>query len=192
LFFVRKQGSGYCIFQYWGASLWYNNIIRYNISENDGTVSDSQAGMYVWNSSDDPNQFYNCKVYGNIVYNSKVAALSFSNKSENKEFVFYHNIFVGKDSLIKGKDILGTCVFEGNDWWSLKGGFNAWGIKDFKKWAIKTGKEQKNGRIAGLNEKPLFKNPGKPNLTSADQMGSFTGYKLPKRSKLNKLIKKSL
>jgi hypothetical protein len=190
-FSYENHGSGYCIFQYLGASPWHNNIIRYNISENDGTVSGSQAGIYVWNGSDDPNQFYNCKVYGNIIYNSKVAAISFEDKSENKEFKFCNNIFIGKDSLIKGRDILGNCIFAGNDWWSLKSGFNAWGIKNFKTWAIKTGKEQKNGQITGLNEKPLFKNPGKANLTSADQIDSFTGYKLPQHSKLKKLIKMS-
>ncbi|HEV2352962.1 MAG TPA: right-handed parallel beta-helix repeat-containing protein, partial [Puia sp.] len=62
-----NQGSGYCIFQYWGASPWHDNVIRWNISEDDGLVSDSRAGMYVWNSSNDPNQFYNCKVYNNTV-----------------------------------------------------------------------------------------------------------------------------
>ena len=117
-----NQGSGYCIFQYWGASPFYNNIIRNNISYNDGTVSDSQAGLYVWNSSGDPNQFYNCKVYDNIIYNTKVAAISFSEKSLNNGFDFYHNIFVGRDALVIGRDSLGKCRFTGNDWWSLKTG----------------------------------------------------------------------
>ena len=177
-FSYGNQGSGYCIFQYWGASPWYNNTIRYNITENDGTVSDSRAGIYIWNSSDDPKQFYNCKVYGNIVYNAKVAAISFSDKSENKDFDFYDNIFVGKDSLIKGKDILGNCNFTGNDWWSIDSQFNAWGLKDFKTWAIKCGKEQKNGRIVGTNIAPKFKNPGNAALTTAAQIKSFGGYKM--------------
>ncbi len=187
-FSYQNQGSGYCIFQYYGASPWHNNVIRYNISENDGTVSDSQAGMYVWNSSDDPKQFYNCEVYGNIVYNSKVAALSFSDKSENSGFDFYHNIFVGKDSLIKGIDILDKCRFAGNDWWSLVSRFNIHGIKDFKTWAVKTGKEQKNGRIVGLNIKPGFKNPGNSNLTSASQIKPYTAYQLPKGSELKRFL----
>jgi hypothetical protein len=190
-FSYGNQGSGYCIFQYWGASPFYNNIIRYNITENDGTVSDSQAGMYVWNSSDDPKQFYNCKVYGNIVYNAKVAAISFSDKSENNGFEFYHNIFVGKDSLIKGRDILGKCKFQGNDWWSIAKGFNAWGINDFKTWAVKFNQEQNNGRISGLNINPRFKNPGSATMTSASQIKSFTGYELPKDSKLKKLLKEN-
>ena len=90
----ENQGSGYCIFQYWDASPWYNNVIRFNISENDGLVSDSRAGMYIWNSSRDKNQFYNCDVYNNTIYNSKQAALAFSETSEHKNFRFFNNIFI--------------------------------------------------------------------------------------------------
>jgi len=183
-FSYNNQGSGYCIFQYWGASPWHDNIIRGNISENDGTVSDSQAGMYVWNSSGNPKQFYNCDIDDNIVYNTKVAALSFSDKSENNGFHFYNNIFVGRDSLIKGKDLLGKCRFLRNDWWSLVSGFNIYGIKDFRTWAINSGQEQIDGRILGANINPRFKNAGKAALTTASQIRSFTGYHFSKESKL--------
>jgi hypothetical protein len=184
-----NQGSGYCIFQYWGASLFYNNIIRNNISYNDGTVSDSQAGLYIWNSSGDPKQFHDCEVYGNIIYNTKVAAISFSEKSRNNGFHFYHNVFVGRDTLIKGRDSLGKCKFEGNDWWSMKSGFNIDGIKSLKAWAKKIGQEQKGGKIVGLNINPLFRNPDWKNFTSLRKLNLFTsGYKLSKTSALKKLF----
>jgi hypothetical protein len=185
-FSYGNQGSGYCIFQYWGASAWYNNIICNNISENDGTVSDSQAGLYVWNSSGDPKQFYNCRVYNNIIYNSKVAAISFSEKSLNSGFDFYHNIFVGKDSLLIGRDILGKCKFTGNDWWSLASGFNIKGIKTLAAWAKKTGQEQKKGKIVGLNINPKFKNQDMTKLTNVRQAHLFTGYRFSEGSALKK------
>jgi hypothetical protein len=181
-FSYENQGSGYCIFQYWGASPWHHNIFRYNISENDGTVSDSQAGLYVWNSSDDEKQFYDCDVYGNIIYNAKVAAICFSEKSESKGIRFYNNVFVGKDSLIKGKDKIGDTKYQGNNWWSIESGFKIDDIKDIKVWAEKTGKEQKDGKIIGLNIKPDFKNPGKAVITSASQLKTFTNYQLPANS----------
>lgn len=165
-FSYGNQGSGYCIFQYWGASPWYHNIIRYNISENDGTVSDSQAGLYIWNSSDDEKQFYDCQVYGNIVYNAKVAAISFSEKSEHRGFRFNHNIFVGKDSLIKGKDKIGDCVFQHNDWWSIDRGSEIAVFGD------------------GLKIDPNFKSPGNASFTTATQLSAFTGYDLPLNSPL--------
>lgn len=188
-FSYGNQGSGYCIFQYWMASPWYHNIIRYNISENDGTVSDSQAGLYVWNSSDDEKQFYDCEVYGNIIYNDRVAAISFSEKSENKGFRFYNNVFVGKDSLIKGNDRLKGTTYSYNDWWSIDAGFNIAGYKDISSWAQQTGQEMEGGRLVGLNIRPDFKSPGNAAFTSVDQLNnpSNNHYDLPLNSPLRQL-----
>jgi hypothetical protein len=124
-----NQGSGYCIFQYWGASPWYHNVIRWNISEDDGLVSDSRAGVYVWNSSGDAGQFYDCQVYNNTIYNTQQAAISYSTTSARKQFAFYNNIFVGADSLIRGDR--GVDVFRGNDWWVLRGRGAAVGRKGY-------------------------------------------------------------
>jgi hypothetical protein len=158
----ENQGSGYCIFQYWGASPWHDNIFRYNISENDGLVSDSRAGLYVWNSSGDAGQFRNCLVYNNTIFNDKEAAISYSEKSERKDFAFYNNIFVSKDSLIRGGK--GKDTFLGNAWWSLNRQFKG----------------------DGLNLDPAFKTPGKTALTSASTqpLASFDVYKVPARSPL--------
>lgn len=117
----ENQGAGYCIFQYWLASPWYHNIIRYNISFDDGLVSDARGGVYVWNSSGDPKQLRDCSVYNNIVYNTREAALSFSEKSAREGLRFYNNVFVGRDSLIRGVLGSGGDVFRGNDWWVLHG-----------------------------------------------------------------------
>ena len=179
-------GSGYCIFQYWGASPWHDNIFRYNISENDGTVSDSQAGLYVWNSSDDEKQFHDCQVYGNIIYNSKVAAISFSEKSESRGIQMFNNMFVGRDSLIRGKDKIGEVKYWGNDWWSMESKFNIDGIKDLKEWSAKTGLEKRKGQFTGLNIKPNFLHPGHATITSARQLKRFNNYQLSKVSALRK------
>ncbi len=176
-------GSGYCIFQYWGASPWHDNIFRYNISENDGTVSDSQAGLYIWNSSDDEKQFHDCKVYGNIIYNDKVAAICFSEKSESKGIVFRNNVFVGKDSLIKGKDKLGDTKYAGNDWWSIENEFNMNRIESFAEWRAKCINAWGNITVAPeMNVEPAFKNPGRSHITSASQLKSFKNYQLPGNS----------
>jgi hypothetical protein len=178
----ENQGAGYCMFQYWGASPWYNNIIRFNISENDGTVSDSRAGAYVWNSSGDEKQFYDCDFYNNTIYNSKEAALSYSEKSVRKNFRFFNNIFVGKDSLIKGDK--GVDIFLGNDWWSIRRGFNADKISDFAKWAKKYNLEIESGKIVGLNMDPGFAHPNRASLTNQDSLQHFSNYMIPKNSRL--------
>jgi hypothetical protein len=152
-----NQGSGYCIFQYWGASPWYHNVIRWNISEDDGGVSDSRAGIYVWNSSGDASQFYDCLVYNNTVYNSAEAAISYSTTSARKQFVFYNNIFVGKDSLIRGDK--GVDVFRRNDWWVLDSRGRAIGEK-------------------GLYIKPDFKDPGHTQVTTVGEMKGYDKYRI--------------
>ncbi len=168
-----NQGAGYCLFQYAGAGPWHHNIVRYNIGENDGTVSPAQAGIYVWNSSYDPKQFYDCDFYSNIIYNSKRAALSFANPNANQDFHYHDNIFVAADNLIIGRDSLNLSEYTGNDWWSIKSGFNIDGTKELKAWATKTGKEMKDGKITGLNIFPKFKSPGMAHITSASQIPAF-------------------
>ena len=176
----ENQGAGYCIFQYLYASPWHDNVFRYNISENDGSVSDARAGVHIWNSSRDPNQFYNCLFYNNTIYNAKGAAISYSELSERKDFKFFNNIFVGEDSLIKGHKNFD--IYSANDWWSLTEKFNIDRIYDFKAWAEQSGKEMMSGKIIGLNMNPSFKNPGSATITSS--LKSFDGYKAPPNSPL--------
>ncbi len=159
----ENQGAGYCIFQYLYASPWHDNVYRYNISVDDGTVSDAAAGLYIWNSSRDSNQFYNSCVYNNTIYNSKVSAVRFSELSDRKSFTFYNNIFVGKDILLKGS--VGTDIFLGNNWW--RSGSHTEG-------------ELIVGKMKVLNRNPDFKSPDKKiNLTSASELNNFQSYKIP-------------
>ena len=176
----ENQGSGYCMFQYWGASPWHSNVIRFNISVNDGLASDSKAGVYVWNSSKDAKQFYDCDFYNNTIYNSKQAALSFSETSQRIFFRFFNNIFIAKDSLIRGDE--GDDIFLANDWFSIEKKFNTNGISDFKKWTIEQNKEQMNGKIIGLNVFPSFRNAGNTTLTDVKQLSNFDSYKINRTS----------
>lgn len=44
---ANNEGAGYGMFQYYGASDWKNNIVRYNISYNDGTKN-GKCGIFIW------------------------------------------------------------------------------------------------------------------------------------------------
>lgn len=181
-FSYENEGSAFGLFQYAGASNWYNNTVRYCISENDGSVSPAHAGVFVWNSSDDSTQLKDCYFYNNTIYNTKGAAISYEAQSLNMGFRFYNNIFVGKDSLILGKETNSTYL--GNNWYSISDGFNANGIKNFEAWASAKNKEQYNGKVIGLNINPLFTNPGNALITSPDQLHTFNNYMLPANSVL--------
>ena len=178
----NNQGSAFGIFQYAGASPWHHNIIRNNISENDGLVSAAGAAVYIWNSSGDEEQFRNLSFCYNIVYNTQGAAIHYADgQSKRKAFDFYRNIFVAKDEIIKGK-VAGD-IFSGNTWWSLVSGFNIDSIKDFKTWAIKTGKEQKDAKITGGNYYPHFKNAGNTTLTDPHRLKSLINYQRAKHER---------
>lgn len=123
-------------------------------------------------------------IYNNTIYNSTEAALSFSEKSLRKNFRFFNNILIGRDSLIKGDK--GADVFLGNDWRSITMQFNADGIHDFDTWAKKNQQEIMSGKIIGLNINPAFANPGNADITSADSLKQFINYQIPKNSLLRK------
>jgi hypothetical protein len=162
-----NHGAGYCLFQYWGASPWHDNIVHDNISEDDGFVSDGRAGIYVWNSSGDATQLRDCRVYNNTIYNSREAAISFSEKSERMGFVFSNNIFVGKDSLIKG-DHRARDGFRNNGWWLLSG-------KDHR-----PADEVERG--TALFADPRFRSPGNTVVTDARGIDRYNKYTLMKGS----------
>ncbi len=179
----ENEGSAFGLFQYAGASNWYNNTVRFCISENDGTTSEAQAGVFIWNSSRDTAQLKNCYFYNNTIYNDKGAAIKYAAESENSGFNFYNNIFVAKDELITGIET--NASFLGNNWWSLATNkFNDDGITSFESWAHQKGKEQLNSKIAGFNTDPHFRDPGHANITDPLQLKSFFNYSLTKNSVL--------
>jgi hypothetical protein len=160
----ENEGSGFGLFQYAGASPWYNNTIRHCISENDGAVSAAQAGICVWNSSDDPNQLKDCYVYNNTVYNEKGAAVSFEAQSRNSGFYFCNNIFVVKNRFIEGESISAT--FAGN---------NGYCLSD-------AGRTLKGTDNRNIN--PQLNHPGRTNLVDPRQLPTFDAYNLPADSPL--------
>jgi hypothetical protein len=62
---VNNEGRGIGLFQYGGASEWKNNVVRYNISVNDGRKN-GQAGILLWC---DPSAMpmTDCHVYNNTI-----------------------------------------------------------------------------------------------------------------------------
>ena len=160
----ENEGSAFGLFQYAGASPWYNNTIRYCISENDGNVSAAQAGVFVWNESDDPQQLKDCYFYNNSIYNEKGAAISYEAQSENSGFKFFNNIFIANNELITGKESTGS--FLGNNWYSLSSNYDSM--------------KEKNG----LTIDPEFRKAGKTDITDPYLLKSFDAYCLPEQSPL--------
>ena len=181
----ENQGAGYCLFQYLYASPWHDNIYRYNISENDGAVSDAHGGVYIWNSARSPDQFYNSSFYNNTIYNVKGTAIRYSELSERNGFAFYNNIFAGRDSLEKAK--VARDIFRGNDWWSLNRKNHIGAKNEFEPGNDNREKDNYRANRSLLNLDPEFQKAGQAAITSAAAIKKFSHYKIP----LNSLLRTS-
>jgi hypothetical protein len=91
-FSANNEGAGYGLFQYYGASVWKNNIVRNNISYNDGRKN-GEAGFLMWIAKDSPVTISNCQISENTVVNCYGHAISFE-PGAYPEFNFRNNTFV--------------------------------------------------------------------------------------------------
>ncbi len=113
----ENEGAGYGLFQYWGASVWSNNIIRYCVSINDAHTTEGAGSFFIWNGSDESKQLADCYIYNNVAYSKSAPAISFENASEHENFLFSNNIFLVSDQRITGKN--SGSSFTGNVWRSI-------------------------------------------------------------------------
>lgn len=116
-FSANNEGAGYGLFQYYGASVWKNNIVRNNISYNDGRKN-GQTGILMWIAKDSPEPISSCQIYENTVVNCYGHAVSFE-PGAYPEFHFTNNIFVitGHSISFVNGDYTGA-TFAKNQAWS--------------------------------------------------------------------------
>ncbi len=172
----ENEGAGFGLFQYAGASLWYNNILRYSMSINDATTTEGSGGIFMWNNSDDSTQLADCIVHNNLIYSKNAPAVQFEQQSINKNFSFFNNIFIGSGEIVHGPR--SGDKFFGNVWWSSGGAISFRGYKDLPTWADATGAEKMNGQVRGMQQDPLLKGPFTTQLTDPWQLGSLLNYTL--------------
>lgn len=109
----NNMGPGYGLYQYYGAEKWENNIVRYNISINDGTEIDS-CGLQIWNGQPDGPEMKNALIYNNVFYNDFGKAVNY--KNVDVPGLFYWNIvFVCRQQPVVGEH--SKSVFENNLYW---------------------------------------------------------------------------
>jgi len=111
-----NEGSGYGIFQYAGATEWDDNIVRFNISYNDGSKN-GQCGIMVWcDPSAAPMRNFNA--YNNTIVNNHGHGINFE-PGIYEGFLFENNIIQVTSSIKKfigGKFAMAS--FSRNLYWS--------------------------------------------------------------------------
>jgi hypothetical protein len=178
----ENEGAGYGLFQYWGASSWYNNVVRYCVSINDATTTEGSGGIFIWNGSPDSVQLADCVVHNNVVYSNHAPAIEFEPSSLNKNFSFYNNIFMGSGAIVHGPS--SGEKFIGNVWWTTGNEIVFRGYKNLAEWSAATKQEKLNGIMIGKQVDPQLKGPLFTTITDPYQLHLLTGYTLLPQSSL--------
>jgi hypothetical protein len=150
-----NDGAGYLICSYKDAPhTFHDNIVRYNISVNDGRRG--HAGIQFWSGSPKEDPIHSTQIYGNTVYARCSPAVGFAPREGIYNTKVCNNLFVTANShkLVAGGPDRSTAIFAGNAYWSVDGTFDIAGYKSLEDWRKATGQEMLNGNPVGLAVDP--------------------------------------
>ncbi len=171
----NNEGAGYGLYEFGAAKPWENNIVRYNISQDDGILTSGSVGIW---TNEAGGIMRNCQIYNNTFYNSQQDGSNIALSDNYPGYVFYNNVFVYNGTLIVEGKALKDEVFLGNLYWNLAGDKSFLGFSTLKEWALASGKEMLEGNYMGRYEDPRFQNGGEVDLTDPQKINteSLKGY----------------
>ncbi|MDX2188817.1 MAG: BACON domain-containing carbohydrate-binding protein, partial [Bacteroidota bacterium] len=187
-----NYGPGFLYAQYGGATTMQNDIMRYNVSVNDGRQG-SKSAVYFWGGS----TFSNCHFYNNTIYadnsTGKVngtGGIVYLNGTNYSGIKVRNNIFyvTGGATLINtngANPATSVIHFQDNAYYAADGNYQyLWGgatYTSLSAWkAAATGQEMDGGNSLGFQGNPLLVNPGQT-ITFNNPFAiatSLTGYRL--------------
>jgi len=160
-----NDAAGFALFEYNGAPPHSNNIVRFNISQNDGRKN-GYGGLSFWNGG---GLMRDCEIYNNTVFISAAlsgtpSAVHFSSSVTNLHF--RNNLFITTNSLQLISSLVSThsgVLFQGNDYWSSGSPFAVqWGASSYNSLSAwqSAGQEKFGTTNVGFNLDPRLNNPG--------------------------------
>ena len=157
-----NYGAGFLLSQA-GTSPWRNNIIRYNVSEND--ASGQKLGAITFYSAAGAQGLQNVQVYGNTVYTSVGPALNLTSESNVSGVRVFNNIFMtAKDQRLvwdwSGNAKAGNILVQGNLYWASGGKVDFQGATSLAAWRAAQGQELLDGMAVGVFADPKLTQPG--------------------------------
>jgi hypothetical protein len=179
-----NDGAGIGIYEYSGALPNSNNVVRFNISENDGR-NNSYGGIELW---DGGAGIRDCDIYNNTIFVSPATGFTprvvyFLSAVANVRF--RNNLFLanGSASLVEGPSGQSGVLFQGNDYWAGSGAFSIkWGgttYTSLTNWRNSTALEKIGTTNTGFSVDPLLTAPGTGGTVgNADQLANLTAYML--------------
>ncbi|GEM_PF-83413 len=169
----NNDGPGYFLCQYPGAPVFKDNIVRYNISHNDGLKNNRRSGIDVYSAG--PNAS-DCQVYNNTVYNRYGAAVGFGGLPM-PNVVFRNNIFICSEKVVSGETQRGR--FEGNVYWPVnERPLSFDGYDTLEEWAEATGQEKAGDKVVGRCVDPGLVWPEPIRVTDPTALVDSAAYRL--------------
>jgi len=172
----NNEGPGYFLCQYPTAPVWRNNIVRYNVSVNDGSKNNVGCGIEVYGGDF---RISDAEVYNNTVYNAKGGGVGFGGLAV-PGIVFRNNIFVTAGDIIRGDP--GPSRFEGNCYWPIGDpGVFPGGLRTFEEWMAASGQETIGRRVVGIYADPrltVAAGGTGPQPVSPEKLATLKAYRL--------------
>lgn len=183
-----NDGAGYLLCEYSGAPTWSNNIVRYNISQNDGRKN-SYSGIQFWNGGAGVS---NAEVYNNTIYISPSVTGSprgiyFMNGTSNIHLRNNLIVTTGGLKLIEVTSGQTNLLLQGNNYFSSGSNFNmTWSgtaYSSLDSFRNSTGQEKLNANPVGFSIDPGLVNPGGGGIINdSDNLSSLSAYRLESSS----------
>lgn len=169
----NNDGPGYFVCQYYAAPPMKDNIIRYNISQNDARKNNHKTALRISSLGSNASD---CQIYNNTIYTEVGAAVGFGG-SPIPDVVFRNNVFVSANDLVSGD--FSAARFEGNVWWCIgESGFRAGEFLGFEQWVASTGQEKLGDKVVGRYANPLLLHAGLVKCQDPSQLTRLTAYRL--------------
>jgi hypothetical protein len=185
-----NDGAGMGVYQDVAAPPHSNNIIRFNISENDGRKN-SYSSMQFWNGASGIRdvQVYNNTIFVSAPGSGTARAVYLQNTVSNVHF--RNNLFIttGGVRLVEAVNNQPGVLFQGNNYWSSGGAFSIrWTgttYASLNAWRSATGLEMVGIAQVGLSIDPQVVNAGGGGtLGDAALLETLTAYQLKQWSPL--------
>ena len=157
-----NEGSGYLMYSNKSNTAFTNNVIRYNISHNDGrknTYAGIRFGGRIYNSS-----VHHNTVYVGPVINGAPTAFRSNGVTGGGVTVRNNIFFMGAGTnVVRGTWAPAKLAMQGNDYFGSGGLRFLWGSATYSTlsaWRTATGQEKLNGAPVGFSVNPLLVSPG--------------------------------
>jgi hypothetical protein len=191
----NNEGAGYLIAEYIGANPWNNNIVRYNISQNDARKNHVGA-ISVWGGD----SFSNCYIHNNTVYLDRMnmvdsltpACVSLFNVNYRNTQIF-NNVFTCTDSayLIYAYEKAATSIiyFKNNNYHAYDSIERVhWGKADYssvKSWLNAANTQERiSSVLTAVIADPKLLCVGCGDSVSVDSLFLLKGYKVDSTSSI--------